>query len=318
MNKFYNDNKNNIFKKYTNEEMICEITKFRNGGKRLNKTINTFFEEIIFEAKGSRGNISPMEALHNDNVISNIIEFVNSKPKFYKGDDITNIKSFFRNAGRTAQKVANFDPNTARDIYSKFTNKGDIIYDYSCGFGTRMGGALLSDRNYFGIDPNTKLFNKLNEYGNLIKDNNLSNSDFDIRCQGSEIFIPEWENKVDFSFSSPPYFNLEVYTNEETQSINNKNYVEWLNEYVRPTIENNYRYLKVGSYFACNIKNLTSGKKYKLFDEWFAIAESIDGFEFVEVIEMKHQSERQYNGKHFTNAEINGFKEPIMIFQKIY
>ena len=135
---------------------------------------------------------------------------------------------------------------------------------------------------------------------------------------GSEIFVKELENTIDVSFTSPPYFNLETYSNDNGASTNNVNdYNKWIEEFVKPTIENTYKYLKIGGYAMINIKNMTNLGKQKLFDDFFNIFQSINGFEFVEIFEMEHQSKKNFvMNCNYTEEQYKGFKEPIMCFKK--
>lgn len=320
---FFDEHKDEIFKKYDTATLLKDIQNYQLGAGKLNKVLNHFFEELIYEAKAPRGNKTPMEALKNDDDIKFIIEYTQSKPNFYTGNQITNIKSFFRNAGRLAQKVANFCPKTAREIYFRYHDiNGEKIniLDTSCGFGSRMSAVLLSGHNYCGFDPNKKLYDKLVEYYLFLKNNNIITKEqrCGLYCQGSEIYRPELKCLFDVSFTSPPYFDFEVYSQDLGQSIMKfPSYEDWLNGFVRPTILNTYEYLKHGGYAMINIKNLTHGKKYPLFDDWFKVFESIQGFEFVEVFEMQHQSKKNYTmNSNYSKEQYHGFKEPIMVFKK--
>ena len=266
-----------------------------------------------------------MQALQDKNSMDFILEYVKSKPKFYTGNEISNVKSFFRNGGRIAQKVANFCPRNARDIYFRYFQDKDLskinCLDTSMGFGSRMSSVLLSGANYCGFDPNKELFKKLVEYKIFLQKNNVINENqrCGLYCHGSEQFRPELENLFDVSFTSPPYFNLEKYSDDESESTKNyNNYELWLQCFVKPTIENTYRYLKIGGYAMINIKNLTRGKKEPLFDDWFKIFNEHKGFEFIEVFEMEHQSKKNYfMNTTYTKENYKGFKEPIMVFRKI-
>lgn len=254
-----------IFKKYSKEELLKDIENYKNGKGKLNKVLNHFFEECIFECKAPRGNKSPIEALKNDDDMKFIIEYIESKPKFYTGNQITNVKSFFRNAGRLAQKVANFCPKNAREIYFRYHDiNGERlnILDTSMGFGSRMSAVLISGHNYCGFDPNEKLFEKLKQYKTFLYDNEVVDKTqrCGMYCHGSEIFRPELEGLFDVSFTSPPYFNLEKYYNDISESTKNyNNYDMWLECFAKPTILNTYKYLKIGGYAMINIKNLTRG-----------------------------------------------------------
>ena len=320
---YLDEHRNEIFKKYSNEELKKDCENFINGKGRLQKFLNHFFEELIFESSTIRGQyFSPMDALKDDDYINWIIEYTKSKPKFYTSNEVANIKSFFRNGGRKGGKVANFPPRVARDIYLKYFNEREResclnCLDTSSGFGSRMSAVLLSGNNYFSTDPNPKLHDKLFECAKWMYDNGFikENQKCELVRQGSEIFISEWEGIMDVSFTSPPYFNLEKYCDDESASTKNyDNYDLWLEYFAKPTIDNTYRYLKVGGYAMINIKNLN--KKEPLYDSYFNAFSSIDGFEYVETFDL-NITKKQY-GLQFNNekGEIKN-QEPIMCFRKV-
>lgn len=321
---YLEEHRDEIFKKVDTETILKEIESYRNGSGKLQKTLNHFFEECIFECQAPRGSKTPMEALQNEEDMKFILEYIKSKPKFYTGNEIANVKSFFRNAGRIAQKVANFCPKNARNIYFRYHDiNGERlnILDTSMGFGSRMSAVLLSGHNYCGFDPNKELFVKLKEYLDFLRQNNVIDKKqrCGMYCQGSEIFVKNLMNEFDVSFTSPPYFNLEKYGDDKNSSTKNyNNYELWLNEFAKPTIENTYRYLKIGGYAMINIKNLTRGHREPLFDDWFKIFSNHYGFEFVEIFEMEHQSKKNYfMNTNYLKEDYQGFKEPVMVFRKI-
>lgn len=324
---YLDEHYNEIFKKYSDEELKKDVISFKSGSGRLQKFLNQFFEELIFESSTSRGQYcSPMDALKDDEYIKWIIEYTESKPKFYTSNQIGNIKSFFRNGGRKGGKVANFPPKVARDIYTKyFENKEGLnCLDTSSGFGSRMCAVLLSNNNYYSTDPNSKLHNKLFECARWLFNNGFINTNqkCELVEQGSEVFVPEWENTMDVSFTSPPYFNLEKYSDDESASTKNyDNYELWLQEFAKPTIDNTYRYLKKGGYAMINIKNMTNGKKLNLFDDWLKLFNEHEGFEFVEIFNME-QSSKKVVGKYANYSDkldenYNQAKEPVMVFRKV-
>ena len=321
---YLEQHRNEIFKKYSKEELLKDIEHYKSGSGRLSKVLNQFFEECIFNCKAPRGNKTPMEALQDENDMKFILEYTKSKPKFYTGNEVSNVKSFFRNGGRIAQKVANFCPKNARNIYFRYNNiNGERlnVLDTSSGFGSRMSAVLLSGHNYFGFDPNTELHDKLFEYGKFLYDNGqIENGQIcRLYCQGSESFREELEGTIDVSFTSPPYFNLEKYGDDNSLSTKNyNNYDAWLEYFAKPTIDNTYKYLKIGGVAMINIKNLTRGKKEPLFDDWFRLFNEHGGFELIEVFEMEHQAKKNYfMNTTYDKETYQGFKEPIMAFRKV-
>ena len=267
-----------------------------------------------------------MDALKDDEYIKWIIEYTESKPKFYTGNQVANIKSFFRNGGRKGGKVANFPPKVARDIYTRyFDNATEPLncLDTSSGFGSRMSAVLLSGNNYYSTDPNPNLHKKLFECAKWMYDNGFikENQHCELIKQGSEVFVEEWENMMDVSFTSPPYFNLEKYCDDNSASTQNyDNYDLWLENFAKPTIDNTYKYLKIGSYAMINIKNMTNGKKLNLFDDWLELFNQHEGFEFVEIFNMEQTSKKvvglyaNYDKSKANNQNI----EPVMVFRKVF
>lgn len=167
MGNYLEEHRSEIFKKYTNKELIKDIESYKNNNGRLSKVLNHFFEECMYNCIGSKGSYTPLQVLQNEEMMEWILNYINTKPNFYNGNEISNVKSYMRNGTRYTRKVANFCPKTARDIFFRYHDINDEkinILDTSMGFGARMSVALLSGHNYCGIDPNKQLFKKLKEY----------------------------------------------------------------------------------------------------------------------------------------------------------
>jgi len=183
--------------------------------------------------------------------------------------------------------IANFKPMNARAIYEHICPVmwGNVL-DFSSGYGGRMLGSMTSNMryNYTGIDPNTKTYRGLDALGALLDQNGLG-SGYKMHCIPSEQF--ESDKKYDAAFSSPPYFNLEVYTDEPTQCMNNYTTLDdWFDGYAAPTIQMVWDHLDNNTYYAVNIADYKQGKnEFKIVDDWISISEKI-GFKYVEKIEM--------------------------------
>lgn len=325
--------RDNIFRKFSNlelkKQLECfinqeyDLSKINDKGFRYNKIINQFLEEVIYSARKSKCKYSPCDSLENDELLHHILEYIKKKPKFFAdSSSVINLKRFYSGACKFAPKVANFSPNAAAKIYETLCPKENAnIYDYSCGFGARMLGAIGSKFNYhyFGTDPNERLCVQLNKMGEWFFNNCDKKSTFKVYCQGSEEFIPELEHKIDLAFSSPPYFDLEVYTDDDRQCENKykDNYSLWVELYVKPTVQNIKRYLKEDGVFALNIKNGTYGGYEHLLDDWTKCAEE-EGFEIVDELTMHHQSARIALSnwcKQTYGFELKAGTEPVRVFK---
>lgn len=259
-----------------------------------------------------------MDVLKDDDKIKEIFKYIDTKPNFYKGNDISNLKSYFRNAVGWVRKVANFPPRTARMIYnrykSNFSKQQLNILDTSCGFGSRMSAALVDDNNYFGIEPNFKLYQQLCNCSTFLLENQLTQGTSNLFCCGSESYIDMLKDVgIDISFTSPPYFDLEYYSDDNCASTKHlNNYDEWIKCFVYPTVSNTCSYLNRGGFALINAKNI--GNKKTIYDDFFNIFDTNNKMKFVEEIDMK------INKKNYDMAAGKGKiknTEKIMCFQKI-
>lgn len=154
--------------------------------------------------------------------------------------------------------------------------RNQIFITGNCGFGGRLLGCLSSKNNYkyVGTDPNTETMYNLHRLGEYIEMVTGREDSYELHCTGSEDFKGP-ANSVDFAFSSPPYFDLEVYSDEPTQCFNKFPVLEdWLEGYVRGTIKNIYHMLKPGCVYAVNIADfkVRGGQEVAYVDEWIRIS----------------------------------------------
>lgn len=209
----------------------------------------------------------------------------------------------------------NFLPMNAKGIFERFCPYDDgVIWDYACGFGGRMLGALSSERNYkyIGTDPNVETMYNLHRLGKHIESVTGREDSYELHCVGSEKMIGP-EESIDFAFASPPYFNLEIYSSDITQSYNEfPDLAGWLEGYVRPTIRNINRMLKAGRSYAVNIADFKiGGDQVQFVDAWKSISEQ-EGLPYYTTLYL------DVAARAGTKLQAAGEqkKENIMVFQK--
>lgn len=178
--------------------------------------------------------------------------------------------------------ATNFPPVVAKYVYQKYTNKirkqkRIVIYDPSAGWGGRLLGACATgdDRqiHYVGTDPNMDNF--IDDLGisryeylaefyqrNVPQQNHIT---YDFYQSGSEEIhrirrFQKYKGKVDLVFTSPPYFDAEGYSTDETQSsVKFPEYDLWRDGFLQPTLETCCKYLRVGGYLLWNIADVKKG-----------------------------------------------------------
>ena len=203
------------------------------------------------------------------------------------------------------QSVSNFRPTAAAVIYQKFAF-GGVVWDMSGGWGGRMLGAIISDvKKYIVTEPSLKSYIGLLE---MAVDFGVG-TEIKIHNCGSEEFIPEQES-LDLCFTSPPYFDLEKYSNEETQSYKKFSKIdEWKEGFLRKTMENCFVGLKSFKYMVINIADGKS--KYGLEKDVIRLAKEI-GFEYKGFMRLALSSLKLRK-----NVEKYNYKfEPLFLFLK--
>lgn len=218
------------------------------------------------------------------------------------------IRCGIRNSGY-GYGVSNFRPIIAKYIYNKYL-AGEIsptVYDFSAGWGARCLAAMSLRYNYIGVDPLTSdNINDMIKFYKNSKELHISGSHICYNvCSQDEVLYELLPDNIDLAFSCPPYFNLEVYSKDATQSYNQySNYNDWLEYYWRPTVKICHNKLKDNGKLVFIIKDrygkldLKKGMEKIIFEE---------GFEFVESLQYKtsvnHLSNKVNTGRNIKNNE---------------
>lgn len=279
--------KEDWYKKPDKKDVLYEMAGLRHGGTKIPLITDYYFRALMDNTLECHCKWSINEVMQNKALLSVFVDKTRKNPKVFNSESISeNLDTAFRLGGKgIATKVAQFPVKTVDFILSKY-NINNHWYDYSCGWGGRLAGALKNKVNYYGTDPNYLLCDKLVEFANDYKSTQMSKNDVvatHIKCQGSEKYVPEWENKMGLAFSSPPYFLLEDYRIGEQSYKKGTTYQEWLSNYMLPTFKNIYRYLIKDGFFVCNIKDFA---KYSLEQDTIKCAESAGFYLYkIEILE---------------------------------
>lgn len=161
----------------------------------------------------------------------------------------------FEAAAMKVHVPANFRPTASRAICNDFGSGGTVL-DFSAGYGGRFLGFLGSScRHYIGIDPNTNLRPSYESMFKRIESNHQHDKSWEMIWQPAEdVDYSPWHGQVDLIFTSPPYFNLEKYSGEATQSsVRYPTLSEWLEGFLFEALRRSARCLKPGGRLVLNV-----------------------------------------------------------------
>lgn len=295
----------------TVKKQFISISK---GGVKNNHITNYYVKDLMAKTLVYFNKWSIEDVLEYKPLVEFFMGKANNNKKVFPDTmtDCEKIETAFRLCGKgVASKPANFPIKTIDEILNKY-NVNNNWYDFSCGWGARLTGALKHNVNYYGTDPNFLLTERLNQLSKDYKECLNQNNITDIRTQGSEIFIPEWENKMGLAFSSPPYFYLEDYKIGDQSYKEGKSYQEWKDTYLECTFKNIFKYLIDNGYFILNINNF---KDYMLVEDSIEIAKKV-GFSLIG--EHTLNNIKRVYGTTDINSKggFNDNNERILIFMK--
>jgi len=208
------------------------------------------------------------------------------------------------------RNLAFFSKAPLPTVYRPILTKGIVAYckaknvlDCSVGWGGRLLGTLShKDTHFTGIEPFTKTYKGLQDMAKFCGVSDRAT----LLMEGAEDALPKLQSKsYDLVITSPPYFDLEVYSHEETQSVKKfPTWDSWCENFLEKVIRECLRCLKDDGTSAWSVKNM---KKQKLKDKVFEYHEKY-GWECKEVVGMS-ATPRNTGGKAKITEETFLFKK---------
>ena len=234
-----------------------------------------------------------------------------------------------------------FKPNVAKIIYDMFESEN--ILDFSAGWGDRLAGFYASEhgKHYVGIDPrkeNHPIYQEQSEF----YDKHLGFFEHERKsefyCSPAEDFdFTQYEDYFDLVFTSPPYFSVERYSYDDTQSwVRYKDINDWNKDFLQKTLGNLWDSVKVGGYLLVIISDVYTNSKWSTDRGWLEICNPMNDYlsklgEYQGCIGMEMAKRpnsggagtaKTYEGSVWTEKSLENkndkkFGEPIWIWKKL-
>jgi 16S rRNA G966 N2-methylase RsmD len=200
-------------------------------------------------------------------------------------------------------KSTMFRPQMAKMIATNLDAKR--ILDPCAGWGGRMLGSVAAGAEYVAFEPNTETYNGLlrltkflgiENKVRIIKDSALEMDKHDI-------------GEFDLILTSPPYFDLEIYSREDTQSIKGcDSYSMWVDKFLKPLIELSLTHMKEDGWSCWNVHNVG---KMKMIDDIKQIHKFYDNQKIFSVTSSKRQTNQKDIDKKNSDVTICYSKSEI-------
>lgn len=285
-----------------------DTDKIFNGGVITTSSVGlklaNSFHPQMWHIKCQGHNESPIDHFNNDATLLKLLErAITFWPdrKCWRAYNLRNLLRIY-----SGGRVANFRPSAAKAVINTYSKDGDRVLDFCAGFGGRLLGSLSLKRHYVGVDVSSKTILGLkNLYANL-KTHSIGTAEI-VQESAENYLMKQCSNEFDLIFTSPPYFDLEKYSNESQQSfIKYRTYDEWRQKFLGTVISESYRLLSEGGYFIINVSDY---KKYLLVKD--VKQNALKYFQNFKMLQLAMNSRplQRSNGHSYRY-------EPILIFRK--
>lgn len=211
----------------------------------VDKIADYFIQEVRYNTKRNDQEFSILESW--------------TKPSYVKAimtnaikTDIITTESLAQAITDTIIDVRLFKPSLAISILKTVLGNdlnGKVWIDISAGWGDRLLAAMAQNMVYTGYDPNLEL-----QPGHSAMIAKFGNGSQQVIYQPFEE-AKLTPNSADVVFSSPPFFDLEIYASDQTgQSVHTyPQFDQWLVRFLFRALANAWEALKVGGYLIIHL-----------------------------------------------------------------
>lgn len=208
--------------------------------------------------------------------------------KQHRNDTLKTFDNSTRNQNvRWKGAISMFPREINEQLLKFYTHKKDIIFDPMAGHSSRMEATYKLGRHYIGYDISHEFmeFNRKIKK-ELLKDN-PDNIQITLKEQDSRT-IDEPDDSVDFIFTSPPYWNLEWYGDEEEQ-LGNLSYDDFMKD-ITDIYKQCFRILKPGKFCIINVNDFRKGGEYYSYHVDTVNALKSAGFKQFDMVIMRYKN----------------------------
>ena len=193
----------------------------------------------------SRGVHSAYETWHLDDPLKKAIRF-----QFKVGDPVLPHR-VLRAITMACRTPSVFRPTIAKFIYERYCPVGGSTWDPCSGYGGRLLGAVAAGVRYVGTDVDAETV-----AGNTALTAILGSFTEVHLCPAEEFNPPA----VDLVFTSPPYFNRELYSQGRMQSWRHGAFDQWVAGFLSSLVQKAHQALNVGGHLVLNVADVRDGK----------------------------------------------------------
>jgi hypothetical protein len=220
---------NRLYSKYEATIDFINLCEGKNTGQKISMLFNPHRYDTA-----TKNSISIVEAFNNHDTFREGL----ARATLFKKDKYTTpelLYQVFQLGVNGVQYVNEFPPFIARNHYKSFYAKK--ILDPCAGWGGRMIGAASVGAEYVGCEPCTKTYKGLLVLGEWLEQFETGFTYRVINKPFEDISLKELGVGFDIAYTSTPYYDTELYSDEDTNScVRYDTFERWLACFYIPMI----------------------------------------------------------------------------------
>ena len=225
-------------------------------GMNHTEIVDVFQETELIEAHRSGSTVSLSEAFRH-----NVTRLMDMDPVVQR-----------QRLRQYAKPISRFRPTTMISLIKIYRPK--YILDFCSGWGDRLLGALAYDdriKFYAGVDPNRRLSKGYNEMIEFFTEHRHKYQMVEGCAEEVDYPVPPSKTgKYDLVITSPPYFDLEIYSDAPTQSTARYNDVAtWYDRFLLPATMKAVDLLDEGGHLVISLNDGPDNGDGKQYTEKF-------------------------------------------------
>ena len=255
---------------------------------------------------------SPYDQFVNDELLR---DSINRWMELEKKPSPSGLRRILRTRDKV-RSVVNFKPAIAKYFYDNYCPHNGRALDPCAGYGGRLAGCIASNKGiaYQGIDPqgdtgvgNMRLASFYSQQREIEREWRFG-FDFTLGC-AEDIMKDLPCESSDLIFTSPPFFDVEKYDTDPSQSyIRYPVYEEWKKNFLAELAKESSRIVRIGGHVIFNVKNY---KSMTIADDLCDYCQE-SGLRLIKTYQMR-LANSEYNRKEGQN---NWHTEPIFVFKR--
>lgn len=215
-----------------------------------------------------------------------------------------------------------FPQNIGRICLNFYCPENGTVYDPFSGHNSRMQLVYETNRNYIGVDISKTFYKDNVKIKDILMKTNKETlfkktSDITLYNKSSCNVHEVKSNFADFTITSPPYWDIEFYGDEDKQLGKSKTYKIFLSN-IYNHIEENYRILKEGT-FSCWFVNdfIKKGKYYSYHSDLIPLFQKA-GFELhtIYIVDLGRSMQEMFLNSVLSSKRFPKIHEYCLVFKK--